>query len=114
MSGADTGPTFLKGPNMKTQKLYFTKDGFIDGVLVFAKGQTHEVPLASVERWIKRGATLEPLEDEETTPVEPTPVEPTPETEEEETLEEVEETLEEEEEELPKAGNKNNKRNKNK
>ena len=106
MSGADTGPTFLKGPNMKTQKLYFTKDGFIDGVLVFAKGQTHEVPLTSVERWIKRGATVEPLEEEVT------PVEPVLEEEVEETLEEEEELLEEEE--LPKAGNKNNKRNKNK
>lgn len=41
-----------------TQELYFTTDGFVNGELVYEKGQTYSVPVAggSADRWIKRGA----------------------------------------------------------
>ena len=41
-------------------KLYFNKDGYINGELVFEKGKVYDVPEdgGSAARWMKRGAEL--------------------------------------------------------
>lgn len=46
------------------KKAYFIKDGFVDGELVFKKGETYELSekSGSHSRWIRRGIAIDPVE----------------------------------------------------
>lgn len=49
---------------MKTQKVLFHEDKYVDGKLTYKKGEKYDLPVetGTVERWLKRGATI--VEDE--------------------------------------------------
>lgn len=70
----------------KLIKVKFIIDGFVNGSLIFKKGESHELEVSSAYRWIKRGIAEEVLHIEEK--------------EKEEVLVEVEEVLEAIEEEV--------------
>lgn len=42
----------------ETKKMKFKEDKFVDGELTYSAGRTYEIPVASVERWQKRGGEL--------------------------------------------------------
>jgi hypothetical protein len=57
---------------METKKLFFTSDVYYGKDLAYKGGQTAEVPVSMVDRWLKRGAiecpvvqTNVPVQDEE-------------------------------------------------
>lgn len=43
---------------MKTTKMKFTEDKFVNGECVYQHGKTYDIPIVSVERWLKRGGTI--------------------------------------------------------
>ena len=43
---------------MKTTKMKFSEDKFVNGECVYQKGKTYDIPNVSVERWLKRGGVI--------------------------------------------------------
>lgn len=41
-----------------TKKMKFGEDKFVDGELTYQKGKVYNIPVASVDRWQKRGGEL--------------------------------------------------------
>jgi hypothetical protein len=43
---------------VKTKKMKFSEDKFVDGELMYEKDKVHDIPEGSVDRWLKRGGEL--------------------------------------------------------